>query len=1065
MRCLTSACVLWIGLSGLIPIDAAPAGEEAQAILKAAGIKGGLLVHLGCGDGRLTAALRGSGGWLVHGLDRERANIQEARRHIAALGLYGKVSVGVLSGTTLPYADNVVNLLVAEDLDGIPMTEVIRVLSPGGAACLRQSGAWVKTAKPRPSEIDEWTHYLHGPDNNAVAQDAVVGPPRHLQWVGGPLRARSHEYTPSISAAVSSGGRVFYIADEGPIASVAAPAKWSLFARDAFSGVLLWKRPIKPWQGPRSSFHNSLADLARRLVAVGDRVYVTLGIGEPVSALEAATGEVVRVYPKTEGAREFVHAGAALYVVVGDAKIQISIAKRSYSNVRIFPKDLVAFEAETGRRLWSVSEKIVPTTLAVSERRVFFQNPKEVICLEATSGRRLWGAPRPGPSERVSGDDAPTLVATGGVVLTAEGSWRSGQLVALSADSGEELWTCKTKQALNNAVDVLVTGGLVWTGMWSSYRTSITKGLDLKTGKPGRLPPEGVVFVGDQPSGHHHRCYRNKATSRYLLTARRGVEFIDITSGKGYAHHWIRGTCQYGVMPANGLLYVPPHSCACYLHAQLNGFKAVAAAWQPIPEAPPRLEKGPAYGSIRNVPVLAGAKATTKSTIRYGDWSTYRGDSSRSGRTRDDLPATLRQAWTADLGGRITPPVAAAGRVFAASVDDHTVHALDAEDGRRLWSVTVGGRVDGPPTICGEAVLFGSADGWVYCLRAEDGELAWRFRAAPADRRIVAWEGLESAWPVHGSVLVTPGQGGAGSVVWAAAGRSSHLSGGIRLCRLDLATGMLLSETRLDTTGPKVEAGPAGKFQDPGIDQACQTDVLSSDGSHAFMRHVRFDMAGKRQVEKRRDPGVPHLFSPVGFLDDSWWQRSYWVFGGKMSLSHGLSGWPTAAHGNPFGRILVFDETLVYGFGRDDLGGGYRGGHVGLEVKGKRGPQYRLFAADRNGEVKAPPGRKKKVKDTRERIRWRPRWARSVPLLVRAMTLTEERLFVAGPPDSGDISELEDALAGGKGGVLLAVAKADGKTLAEFNLDAPPVFDGMAAAGGRLLLSCTDGRLRCFDRK
>ena len=37
-------------------------------------------------------------------------------------------------------------------------------------------------------EIDEWTHYLHGPDNNAVADDTRVGPPRYMQWV---VRARA----------------------------------------------------------------------------------------------------------------------------------------------------------------------------------------------------------------------------------------------------------------------------------------------------------------------------------------------------------------------------------------------------------------------------------------------------------------------------------------------------------------------------------------------------------------------------------------------------------------------------------------------------------------------------------------------------------------------------------------------------------------------------------------------------------------------------------------------------------------------------------------------------------
>ena len=47
-------------------------------------------------------------------------------------------------------------------------------------------------------------------------------------------------------------------------------------------------------------------------------------------------------------------------------------------------------------------------------------------------------------------------------------------------------------------------------------------GLDLQTGdRKHRFPTKEILHVG-----HHHRCYRNKATERFLLMSRRGVEFI-----------------------------------------------------------------------------------------------------------------------------------------------------------------------------------------------------------------------------------------------------------------------------------------------------------------------------------------------------------------------------------------------------------------------------------------------------------------------------------------------------------------------------------------------------------
>jgi hypothetical protein len=45
---------------------------------------------------------------------------------------------------------------------------------------------------------------------------------------------------------------------------------------------------------------------------------------------------------------------------------------------------------------------------------------------------------------------------------------------------------------------------------------------------------------------------------------------------------------------------------------------------------------------------------------------------------------------------------------------------------------------------------------------------------------------------------------------------------------------------------------------------------------------------------------------------------------------------------------------------------------------------------------------------------------------------------------------------------LCAVSAADGKTLAQYHLDSLPVFDGLAAAQGRLYLTLQDGRLLCL---
>ena len=118
-----------------------------------------------------------------------------------------------------------------------------RVLTPDGVALVRQGGQWVKTTKPRPSAIDDWTHFYYDAKGNATSHDQVVAPPERLQWVGSPRWSRHHDRMSSLSAMVSSQGRVFYIMDEGSRISILLPSKWHLTRAQAIrlrSAAPLW---------------------------------------------------------------------------------------------------------------------------------------------------------------------------------------------------------------------------------------------------------------------------------------------------------------------------------------------------------------------------------------------------------------------------------------------------------------------------------------------------------------------------------------------------------------------------------------------------------------------------------------------------------------------------------------------------------------------------------------------------------------------------------------------------------------------------------------------------------
>ncbi len=1066
----------------------------AQEILQAAGIRGGLVVHLGCGDGTLTAALSASDACLVQGLDGKAENVATARRHVSHRGLYGQVSIERWDARHLPYTDNLVNLMVAEDPEAVTMDEVARVLAPGGVALIAGRGSrgaaaeaetieiagktWTKTVKPWPEEIDEWTHYLHDATGNAVAQDTVVGPPKRFQWIGSPRWLRHHDHLSGLSAMVSARGRLFYIVDLGPRWSVEMPPRWTLVARDAFNGTVLWQRPIDPWHAHLWPLKRGPAGLMRRLVAEGDTVYVTLGVGKPLTALDAATGRTVRTYEGTDGAEEIILSGGTLFVLVNpelDAyktlpRESVDLLRRAGRdwNWDERPRRLMAIEAETGRVRWSHDAPVAPDTLTAAGPRVYFHDGDHVVCLDERDGARVWASkplPRWKPMHVLFG---PTLVVYDDVVLFAGGEnmdpIRGGKdtMTALSAETGDPLWTAPhPPSGYASAEDLFVIDGLVWCGVTTSRRDSgVFTGRDLHTGEVKvEFPPD------DWPHMPHHRCHRAKATCQYILTSRTGIEFVDLGAQHWTAHHWVRGSCNYGILPANGLLYAPPHSCACYPVAKLNAFNALAPAGGNAPAATDqddkavRLERGPVYGDPVE-PRSSGVDSPSS------DWPTYRRDATRSGSTDAAVPAELKRLWQADVGGKLTSVVVADGKVFVASVDRHTVHALDATSGRPLWEFTAGGRVDSPPTVWQGRVLFGSADGCVYSLRAADGALAWRFRAAPQDRWLTAFEQVESAWPVHGSVLVHRG------VVYCVAGRSMWLDGGMRLVRLDAHSGRKLSETVLDDKYPDTEDNLQRDIKWPNLPVALP-DVLSCDGRHVYMRTQPFDLEGKRtEVLTTRDyteqqGETAHLFSPTGFLDDAWWHRSYWTYG--RSFIGGAGGWYLAAYQAPAGRILCVDDSSVYGFGR-----------VPLRFIGTPNA-YHLFACAKEPDIINPnPKRPPRKQGTSIYGRVVPtlveyRWSEGVPLLARAMVATDQKLFIAGPPAVADEAEVYGrygdletqakmaehvaAFNGQQGAVLMAVSKTDGKRLAAYRLESIPVFDGLAATAGRLFLSSCDGHV------
>lgn len=1046
---LSRSIALLALLLGLRAVAQTPeALADAATLAAACDAAGGICVLVGSENADLALAFAKQGPFVVQCLATTPERRDALRKEILAQGLYGTVSVELYTPGRLPYRENLVNLVLTMPGIELPPAEAFRVLAPLGLVAYRQEadaaypaqieaqGAkpqagdrWLTATKPWPSEIDEWGHYLHGADGNPVAQDTVVGPPRRYQWLGEPRWQRSHETDSSISTIVTSQGRLFYISDEAPISLAGQhdlPDKWCLVACDAFNGTPLWKVPIRRWgwREWKSSWFNTRPgdiplNIQKRLVAVGDKVYITLGYHAPVSQLDARTGDILQTYAATEGANEILVLDGVLYVsvVTGD-RLQVmaldtATGKVNWQSDKTYAgtvMDYIKWKEMGGS---TPPAKLDPAAnLATDGRTVALVDGPNVVALDAKTGRERWSTPFPhDPADATAGGmQAKDSTWVGSMILANNTVIQASpnQLAAMDAMTGKVLWQ-QPKRYIGHLwyewKDNFVIDGLVWTWGPELDRAELTrgkaversvfptmlKGYDVRSGEEKRQVALGPTFEAN----HHHRCYRDKATVRYVIASRRGSEYVDLAGGPHTIDNWIRGTCHVGMMPANGLQYAPPHPCQCYIEEKLNGMNAVAPATSPVaaPADPtPALVQGPAIIAVEAVP--AGTE----------DWPTFRHDNLRSGACETTLPAGLASRWQVTVGTKLTPPVAANGLLLVADSDSHRVLALNAGDGMLRWQFVAGARVDSPPTYHDGRVIFGCTDGFVYCLRATDGELVWRFRAAPETRLMAAFGQLESVWPVSGSVLVQNGR------VYFVAGRSSQLDGGLQLYALDPATGQIIKQTAV--TGPFYSSDTIdANF---GLPQGKLPDILVGDGEHVFMRTAVYD--GDLQPAK----GAPPQKVPGGYLDDTYFKRIPWNYGGQ------------------YGRLIVHNREVMACMRQFDSLRGLD--PTVFFTPGSQG--YLLFA-----KSTAEGGKS---------------WQRRIRVRIRAMALTTNQLVVAGPPDDIPQDDPLGGFEGRKGAHLQIVDVGTGTDQATFELAAPPVFNGVAVAAGNLYVVGEDGTVSCY---
>ncbi|NOU36090.1 MAG: PQQ-binding-like beta-propeller repeat protein [Kiritimatiellaceae bacterium] len=967
------------------------------------GLSGGVLVQVG--GGSLLRQFGTNESFFAIGLDTNTANVAILRTALRSEGYSGQVLVDEWNGTDLPFINNFVNALILENLCNVSSAEVARVLVPNGKAYRLQGTNWVAEIKPRPAEMDDWTHYSYSPGNTRVSHDQLIGAPlRRMQWFVWPFWTKYHFGSPAVHFVLSGGGKIFYVVDESPTSTGGGgfPEKWALMARDAFNGKILWRKPMGLWGAapyhPFGFFESSDMNPAvdspqqRRFVVDGNRLYGTLSYDGPIVALDATTGEIIRTFTGTESTKE---------TYISDGKL---IVFRS-----VDPK-LMIFDPDTGTLLWSDSS-YNPLCIAISSNQLCVVRSDGVHGFDMTTLTEQWISNGTKPST-----PGGFVVHNGSVVVTKAGA--SSRWVAYSTSDGQFLWSypfaanTRPTGVTARPSQLFATTNLIWT-----FKTDmILAGLNPMTGAEQSIVNASNVYY----ASHHHRCHDDKATDRFIIAAQEGVEFISLTGATNMLNNWTRGTCNMGPVPANGLMYVPPAACACVYSAMLHGFYSYAG---------PAADAGRTFSSTNRLTTGSAFGAVNGSTASSNDWPLYRYNTQRLSATTMSVPKQQQKIWgtTVATNAQLTPPVIAGGRLFVANKTDHTICALDATTGAVLWKYAAGGSADSAPSVWGDCVIFGCSDGRVYCLRASDGALVWRFQAAPRDCRNMQLEEVSSVWPVPGSVLVDNGS------VYCSAGHSSRLDGGIWFYKLNALTGAVLATNRIENVSPAV---PAPTNEGGTDDEGLKNDLFVSDGANLFVREAVFTTNLEATASSRTD----HFRSNGNrIVDPSWHHRQDWAFN------------------NVFAQQLCVDGTKAYGIKAYTI-------QKDFSVTYLPGSGYILFAQDVNVKGTTALAEAGVENELRPHPLTQYTWWRRVPLRVQAMVRAGDYLFVAGQPDVFNRADPFAAFEGRAGGSLWTVSPTNGERVSECTLSSPPVYDGMAAANNALYISAMDGSVACFGQ-
>ena len=398
------------------PRDALTPVFEAAAdhIVETTGVTRGYCLVLGAETGRLVYELSKRTELHVCAVEPDPEKAQQARKRLAAAGLYGtRVSIEQAGLSSVPFADYFANLIVSEAalVSGKlpPSTaEAFRMLKPvGGKICIGQppeadglvkalrrqdleswlaaigsagaevaerDGLWLTATRGPLPGAGGWTHQYAEPGNTACGDDQLVKCPLGLLWFGapGPGKMASRNRRPAAPLALD--GRLF-VQGEGTAAEIGA-GETVIMAYDAYNGLKLWERPFPP-----GTIRDGMSYEASNLATDGQGLLVVSGAA--CTRLDAATGDVKGTYAMPPPAAGLNRRWG--YLAAVDGLLFGTRTQRGRNCDAIF-----ALDAATGTCRWEHSVRNVPhSSISIAAGKLYFidDNVTPEQCREALRDR------------------------------------------------------------------------------------------------------------------------------------------------------------------------------------------------------------------------------------------------------------------------------------------------------------------------------------------------------------------------------------------------------------------------------------------------------------------------------------------------------------------------------------------------------------------------------------------------------------------------------------------------------------------------------------------------------